>query len=57
MTTDWDDFGFDFDVEEYYPKETAPDVPSYCFHEWKPILLIRSTVYNCVKCDKKKEEQ
>jgi len=55
--TDWDDFGFDFDVEEYYAKETVPDVPSYCFHEWKPILLIRSTVYNCVKCDKKKEEQ
>lgn len=27
----------------------------YCNHDWKPILLIRSTVYDCKKCNVKKE--
>ena len=27
-----------------------------CYHEWKAILLLTSTVYNCSKCDLKKEE-
>ena len=28
----------------------------YCVHDWKAILLINSTVYNCCKCDLKKED-
>ena len=27
-----------------------------CVHSWTPIVLISSTVYNCSKCDIKKEE-
>lgn len=27
-----------------------------CYHDWKPILLLTSTVYNCKKCNVKKEE-
>lgn len=29
---------------------------SYVKHEWKSILLLMSTVYNCSKCGAKKEE-
>jgi len=28
----------------------------YCNHEWKEILLLNTTVYNCKHCDKKKED-
>ena len=28
----------------------------FCFHEWKPIVLIISTVYNCSKCGVKRED-
>lgn len=27
-----------------------------CTHEWIPILLVRSTVYDCAKCGIKKED-
>ena len=27
-----------------------------CYHEWKPIILLTSTVYNCKKCNVKREE-
>jgi hypothetical protein len=27
-----------------------------CYHDWIPILLLTSTVYNCRKCNVKKEE-
>lgn len=27
-----------------------------CNHKWKPIVLITSTVYDCEKCEVKKEE-
>jgi hypothetical protein len=27
-----------------------------CYHDWKPIVLIISTVYNCSKCGVKKED-
>jgi hypothetical protein len=26
-----------------------------CYHDWKPILLIITVVYNCTKCGIKKE--
>lgn len=29
---------------------------TYVRHEWKPILLLTSTVYNCSKCGAKQEE-
>jgi hypothetical protein len=27
-----------------------------CYHDWKPIVLIINTVYNCSKCGIKKED-
>jgi hypothetical protein len=27
-----------------------------CSHEWKAVVLIRTTVYNCIRCDVKKED-
>jgi hypothetical protein len=53
---DWD-FEIDWD-NMYTDKETeiVPDVNEYCFHEWKPIALIFTTVYDCKKCGKKKED-
>lgn len=38
------------DVEKEYDK-------MYCNHEWKGTLLIYSTVYDCMKCGIKKEDQ
>ena len=29
---------------------------SYTRHEWKPILLLSTTVYNCSRCGAKKED-
>ena len=29
----------------------------YCNHDWKPILLLFSTVYDCKKCGIKKEDK
>lgn len=28
----------------------------YCSHDWKPVLLLYSTVFDCSKCNAKKEE-
>lgn len=33
------------------------DVPTVCWvHDWVGVQLIRSTLYHCSKCGKKKEE-
>lgn len=29
---------------------------SFCIHSWKPVLLLTTTVWDCEKCGKKKEE-
>lgn len=44
-----------------WAKEYLDDPPpfsekDFCIHEWKPTLLIISTVYDCVKCGMKKED-
>lgn len=36
-------------------RDEPPPVP-LCNHEWKSILLITSTVYDCKKCGMKKED-
>lgn len=28
----------------------------FCMHEWKPVLLLISTVFDCAKCGMKKED-
>jgi hypothetical protein len=44
-----EDFG-DFDDDIF------PDVPANCKHVWKAYLLLNETVYNCIKCNIKKED-
>lgn len=46
-----DDFGT-------YSPDGPPPLPKrrYCNHEWKTILLLTSTVYDCKKCGIKKED-
>lgn len=54
----------DFDYAAAYKKTPGEDdwsLESFtsnasCHHDWKPTLLIFSTVYDCKKCGKKKEE-
>ena len=46
------------DPNGYYDNDDWAEEEEYsrCYHEWKPILLLTSTVYNCIKCGVKKEE-
>lgn len=51
------------DPDGYYSEDGAEEDTSIlswkeqvCFHEWKPILLLTSTVFDCAKCGLKKEE-
>lgn len=50
---------YDYDPY-YYDDDYAPYVPQTiereCKHEWKPILLLTNTVWDCRLCGKKKEE-
>jgi hypothetical protein len=50
---DWDNYDFDKYVN---PHVEQLELPQVCQHEWKGILLLRTTVYNCAVCDIKKEE-
>lgn len=48
-----------WDYESPSPKKEEEEIPwsqKFCFHEWKPIVLVISTVYDCVRCGAKKEE-
>lgn len=41
----------------YTPPSLEKRTQDNCFfHEWKPILLLNHTVFNCSKCDKHKEK-
>jgi hypothetical protein len=54
---DW--LGYDHDYEEKQTEVKEDELTwqeRMCFHEWKAILLITSTVYDCVKCGIKKEK-
>ena len=47
------------DPEGYYSEDRWAEedrLYSKCSHDWKPILLLTSTVYDCIKCGVKKEE-
>lgn len=52
---DWDLYG-KWDGSDWLREysDEPPPVPNTCFHEWKSILLLTSTVYNCKKCGMKK---
>lgn len=56
---DSDFFMFDSDFKEDKKEDSKDDSLTmeqhWCNHEWKSIQLIMSTVYNCKKCDAKKE--
>lgn len=49
-TNEWEDMWHDFEKE--IEKKNKK-----CKHEWKPTHLIVSTVYDCIKCGAKKEEE
>jgi hypothetical protein len=40
----------------YEDYEYTYSTPKKCKHDWKPILLLTSTVYDCRLCGAKKEE-
>ena len=51
------------DPDGYYSEDERKEDTSIlswkeqvCFHSWKPILLLTSTVFDCTKCGLKKEE-
>lgn len=51
-----DDFGDWFD--DYYKSKKSEDWDDAyypCRHEWAPVLLLITTVYDCKKCGMKKE--
>ena len=43
-------------VQESIDETLLPWNQQICTHDWKPILLLVSTVYDCSKCKIKKEE-
>jgi hypothetical protein len=45
----------DYGMDSYWVNTDAY-YESKCYHVWKPILLLHTTVFNCQKCDAKKEE-
>ena len=53
-----------FDPDDYNPppkeeKKSENDIAwtqKVCYHDWKPTILIVSTVYDCTKCGIKKED-
>lgn len=47
----WWDYETEIEPEEYLDWNQKT-----CYHDWKPILLLTSTVYNCKKCNVKREE-
>lgn len=52
-----DDFGLYYlETSDNLKKETTSDSKAWCSYVWYPIILIRSTVWNCKKCDCKKED-
>jgi hypothetical protein len=51
------------DPDGYYSEDKRKEdtsIPSWkeqlCAHNWKPILLLTSTVFDCSKCGLKKED-
>jgi hypothetical protein len=42
--------------DESVKNNDIPKTQQLCYHDWKPIVLIISTVYNCSKCGVKKED-
>lgn len=54
---DWDLYG-KWEGAEWvreYDCDLPPKLPN-CNHEWRPVLLLISTVYDCKKCGIKKEQ-
>lgn len=49
---DW----WDYESVQTEPEDYLAWNQQICYHEWKAILLLTSTVYNCKKCNVKKEE-
>ena len=45
----------DFEDKKAWKVPVKP-VPIVCNHEFEPVLLLTSTVYNCKKCGRAKEE-
>lgn len=53
-----------YDLDDYNPppkqeKKSENDIAwnqKVCYHDWKPTVLIISTVYDCTKCGIKKED-
>jgi len=50
----WDNPNYDSKKEE--EEAALPWDKQMCHHDWKAIVLIRTTVYNCIRCDLKKED-
>lgn len=51
-----DDFGYFDERRTEEPPLFIPENQRHCWHDWMPIQLIFSTVYNCKKCGMKKED-
>lgn len=52
------EFDFSSDDDDCYPpviRDWYHTDEIGCDHKWKPVLLLNSTVYDCVKCGAKKE--
>jgi len=57
---DWEgmqkeDLWVDYDDEVQKDAATPNQASFFCFHAWKPTLLIYSTVWDCKFCGAKKE--
>ena len=56
-----DDFALFFDdnndtvVTSYQDKDSVSLDQSWCHHDFKPVLLLTSTVFDCAKCGMHKE--
>lgn len=42
--------------KKYEEDDSINTKQKHCWHNWKPILLLTSTVYDCSKCGVKKED-
>lgn len=48
---------FDYGYAEYEDEEKRlTEKKDTCYHEWIPIMLLTSSVWDCKKCGAKREE-
>jgi hypothetical protein len=53
---DWWYYGYDKSYQEDEDNDIITNRQKTCMHKWKATILIVSVVYDCVKCNVKKED-